>query len=135
MPAACHFFCCVQLAADTTLVFAIRGDGEPVPGAADRDGVALRRARLRKEATYPELTHAGARARLVVVGMEVGGRWSKEARTFVQVLAKARVRSDPPVLQRSLGASVEVAVVLHLVVRGSQGVRSFLVGIWRRAWC
>ena len=86
----------VQLAVDTILVSAVRGDGEPVPGAADRDGVALRRARRRKEATYPELTQAGARARLVVLGMEVGGRWSKEARTFVQMLAKARVRSDPP---------------------------------------
>ena len=51
----------VQLAVDTTLVSAVRGDG----GAADRDGVALRRARKRKEATYPELIRAGARARLV----------------------------------------------------------------------
>ena len=45
---------------------------KPVPGAADRDGVALRRARRRKEATYPELIRAGARARLVVLGMDVG---------------------------------------------------------------
>ena len=90
----------VQLAVDRTLVSAVRGDGEPVPGAADRDGVALRRARRCKEITYPELIRAGARARLVVLGLEVGGRWFKEARTFVQMLAKARVRSDPPVLQR-----------------------------------
>ena len=79
----------VQLAVDTTLVSAVRGDGEPVLGAADRDGVR------RKEATYQE-------ARLVVLGLEVGSRWSREARTFVQLLAKARVRSDPPVLQRRL---------------------------------
>ena len=70
------------------LTTACHGDGEPVPGAADRDGVALRRA------TCPELTRAGARARLVVLGM-VGGRGSL-ARTFVQMVAKARVRSDPP---------------------------------------
>ena len=31
----------VQLAVDTTLVSAVRGDGEPVPGAADRDGLAF----------------------------------------------------------------------------------------------
>ena len=48
---------------DTTLVSVVRGDGEPVPGAADRDGVALRRAHRRKEATYPELIRAGARVR------------------------------------------------------------------------
>ena len=66
----------VQLAVDPTLVSAARGDGEPVLGAADRDGVALRRARRRKDATYPELIRAGARARLVVLGMEVGGCWT-----------------------------------------------------------
>ena len=92
----------VQLAVDTTLVSAVRGDGEPVLGAAERDGVALRRARRRKEATYPELTRTGTRARLVVLGMEVGGCWSKEARTFVQMLAKARVRSNPSLLQRRM---------------------------------
>ena len=54
--------------------------------AADRDGVALRRARRRKEQTFP-----------VVLGLEVGGRWSKEARVFVQLLARARARSEPPV--------------------------------------
>ena len=68
----------VQLAVDTTLVSAARGDGEPVPGAADRDGVALRRSRRRKDATYPELIRAGAKARLEVLGMEVGGRRSNE---------------------------------------------------------
>ena len=116
----------VQLAVDTTLISAGWGDGEPVPGAADRDCVALRRARRRKEATYPELIRAGARARLVVLGMEVGGRWSKEARTFVQMLAKARVSQIPPCCSVAWSKRG---------VRGSQGVRSFLVGIPRRAWC
>ena len=113
----------VQLAVDTTLISAGWGDGEPVPGAADRDCVALRRARRRKEATYPELIRAGARARLVVLGMEVGGRWSKEARTFVQMLAKARVSQIPPCCSVAWSKRG---------VRGSQGVRSFLVGIPRR---
>ena len=40
----------------------------PSLGPADRDGVALRRARKRKEATYPELIRAGARALLVDLG-------------------------------------------------------------------
>ena len=54
----------MQLAIDTTLVSAVQGDGEPTRGAADRDSVALRRARRRKEQTYPELVQPGARARL-----------------------------------------------------------------------
>ena len=90
----------VQLAIDTTLVFAVQSDGEPTRGVADKDGVALMRARRHKEQTYPELVQPGARGRLVALGLEVGGRWSKEARVFVQLLARARARSEPPVIQR-----------------------------------
>ena len=42
----------VQLAIDTTLVSAVKGDGSPQRGAADRDGVALANARRRKMRTY-----------------------------------------------------------------------------------
>ena len=69
----------VQLAVDTTLVSALRGDGNPSRGAATRDGVALSEARRDKERTYPELVGLGARARLVVLPLEVGGRWSPVA--------------------------------------------------------
>ena len=124
----------VQLAVDTTLVFAVRGDGESVPGAADRDGVALRRARRRKEATFPELIRAGESS--------FGGPGTGSGRPLVQRGSDVRpdagestreIRSS--CVTASLGASVEVAVVLHLFVRGSQGVCSFLVGIPRWAWC
>ena len=63
----------VQLAVDTTLVSAIQGDGQPQRGAADNDGVALKRARRRKETTHPEFVQPGSRARLVVLALEVGG--------------------------------------------------------------
>ena len=83
---------------DTTLVSAVQGDGEPTRGAADRDGVALGRvADARSKRVQP-----GARARSVVIGFEVGGRWSKEAMVFVQLLARARARSEPPVIQRRM---------------------------------
>ena len=65
----------VQLAIDTTLVGALRGDGTARRGAAATDGVALAAARRRQERTYPELVGPGARSRLVVLGVEVGGRW------------------------------------------------------------
>ena len=72
------FLVSVQLAVDTT-----NGQcstchlDEARRGAARQDGVALAAARRRKERTYPELVARGARARLVVLGVEVGGRWSR----------------------------------------------------------
>ena len=93
----------VQLAVDTTLVSALKGDGEPSRGAADRDGVALAEARRTKERTCSELVGPGSRARLVVLALEVGGRWSEEAKIFVRLLARARARNRD--------SSVEVAVV------------------------
>ena len=69
-------------------------------GAADRDGVAFAAARRTKERTYPELVGPGSRARLVVLALEVGGRWSEEAKLFVRLLARARARSEPRLTQR-----------------------------------
>ena len=54
--------------------------------------MALKQACRRKETPYPELVQPGSRARLVVLALEVGGRWSQEARTFVQLLAEARTQ-------------------------------------------
>ena len=80
----------VQLAIDTTLVGALRGDGSARRGAADADGVALVVAQRRKERRYPELVGSGARSRLVVLGVEVGGRWSAETSGFVGALASSQ---------------------------------------------
>ena len=79
-----------QLAVDTTLVSPLRGDGSPHRGAAERDGVALVAARRRKERTYPDLMAPRSRARLVLLAVEVGGRWSLEALTFIRLLAKGK---------------------------------------------
>lgn len=89
-----------QLAIDTTLVSALKRDGRPRPGAADIDGAACTAARRRKEATYPELSGRGGRTRLVVVALEVGGRWSREAWSFVVHLARARSRAEPEALRK-----------------------------------
>ena len=56
-----------QLAIDTTMVSALRRDGRPGPLSARLDGAALARARRRKEITYPELSGANARTRLMVL--------------------------------------------------------------------
>ena len=74
----------VQFAVDTTLVSAVQGDGVPRRGAANRDGVALASARRRK-AKEPTLN------------------WWKNGRsTFVKLLAKAKVRSKPVLVQRRM---------------------------------
>ena len=89
-----------QLAVDTTLVSVLKGDGTVLGRGSQLDGVALRAARRRKERTYPELVRPGQRAKLVVLAGEVAGRWSEETASFLRHLARARARSEPPVLQK-----------------------------------
>ena len=76
-----------QLAVDTTLVSTLHGKGRPRMGAADRDGVALLAATKRKERRYPEFLGARCRARLIVLAVEVGGRFSRETSDFISELA------------------------------------------------
>ena len=93
-----------QLAVDATLVSPIRRNGTPQPHAATEDGAWLVQARRRKERKYHELL-AARRCRLVVLGMEVGGRWREEAQRFVLQLAKARARTVPALLRPSARAA------------------------------
>ena len=54
--------------------------------------------RRAKERAYPELLRGG-RCKLVVVALEVGGRWSTEAASFIRQLAQTRCRAAPAALQ------------------------------------
>ena len=83
-----------QLAVDATLVSALTRDGEPQPHTDTTDGAWLQEARRRKERAYPELLQS-RRCKLVVLGMEVGGRWSAESVDFVRALAQAKARKAP----------------------------------------
>ena len=73
----------VQFAVVATFVSLLHCDGTGRPSSARVDGAALAVARSRKERTYPELVGRQARAWLVVLAGEVGGRWSVETSTFV----------------------------------------------------
>eukprot|EP00435_Cladocopium_sp_Y103_P072131 s469_g39.t1 len=66
---------------------------------------ALHAARRNKEKTYPELVTSW-RCRLIVLGIEVGGRWSQEAATFIRLLAKSKPRQAPAILQRSVATAL-----------------------------
>jgi hypothetical protein len=93
-----------QLAVDTTLVCPVRRDGTPQPGAATTDGRQLQTARARKEQKYRELLES-RRCRLVVLALEVGGRWSEEAVRFVRLLAKAKARTIPQLVRSAARAA------------------------------
>ena len=43
----------------------------------------------------------GDRCRVVVVGVEIGGRWSNEAMQFITELATSKAREAPPVMRFS----------------------------------
>ena len=65
----------------------------------------MRQARRAKERTYPELFRPDSRCRLVVLALEVGGRFSPETVDFVQRLARARAKSVPPRVRGAVSAA------------------------------
>ena len=79
-----------QLAVDTTLVSPLDASGAARRHQRQYRGAALRLARRAQERTYPELLRS-QRCRLVVLALEVGGRWSSEAAQFVRLLARRAV--------------------------------------------
>ena len=85
-----------QLAVDATVVSVLKHDGTPHPHCADVDGAAMQAARRRKETISLEFGGQFGRARLVVLGCEVAGRWSDKCLSFLRQLARAKVRSEPP---------------------------------------
>ena len=100
----------VQLAVDTTLVAPLTSTGQPGRRGGRYAGAALHEARQAKERVYPELQGMG-RCRLVVFGIEAGGRWSTEAAQFLRSLARTKARTVP--------AQLRHATVTALIARWS----------------
>ena len=78
---------------------ALRADGSCRRRAAQYDGLAAEVARLKKVRTYPELVGPHRRAHLVVLALEVGGRWSRETQAFVTELARAKARGETQLMR------------------------------------
>ena len=93
-------FAGAQLAIDVTLRTSCTARGAPKSRADVSNGVVCDAARYDKERKYPELLEA-RRCKLVVLALEVGGRFSKETMTFLEELAWARGRSAPIALRFS----------------------------------
>ena len=79
----------VQLAVDITIPCAHTAQSRACPNAATTNGAVLQAASAEKATKYAELLH-GDRCRLVVVGVEMGGRWSNEAMQFIAELAACK---------------------------------------------
>ena len=96
-----------QLALDATIVSPLTRRGEAHPRADVQPSCAVAAAARRKRTqtyTYPELDRA-RRCRLVVVGVEVGGRFGTEAVQFLRLLAGHRAASVPAHLRSAAVAS------------------------------
>ena len=89
----------------TTLVSPLTSSGQPRRRAGQYTGAALQDARRSKERTYPELLRS-RRCRLVVFALEIGGRWSPEATSFLRMLAHTKARAAPNILRRAVEASL-----------------------------
>ena len=89
----------------TTLVSPLTREGVPRRRRGTVGGTALWDARRRKEHTYPELQRT-RRCKLVVLGLEVEGRWSEETTSFIKLLAQHKARQAPSLLQRSITIAV-----------------------------
>ena len=90
----------VHLAVDITIRCVDTAESRACPNAATTNGAVLQAARAQKATKYAELLH-GDRCRLVVVGVETGGRWSDEAMQFIAELAACKARETPPVMRFS----------------------------------
>ena len=95
-----------QVAVDVTLVSPIQRDGCPRPGADTEPGLALTQAEERKRRTYPEFGRQG-RCRLVVLALEVGGRWSSATQTFLRALARGRALASPSSSRAALAHALQ----------------------------
>ena len=91
----------VALCGDATLVAPLNRRGQPTHGSATRDGAALEAAERCKHRAYPELRRGGPQ-RLLVLGAETGGRWSRDCFSLMRILLTARSRRTPSLVRRAM---------------------------------
>ena len=101
----------------------LRSDGTAIPRAAHTAGVALEAARRWKGGRHPELVGPRARSRLVVFGVEVGGRWSVPK--FHQPTRQGTCSTNLPPSSRT---GLAHPMGFHGVLCGGTGSRFFTVG-------
>ena len=85
-------------------------------------------ARRKRETTYPELL-AARQCRLVVFGVEVGGRWNGEARELLRALARAKARERPQWLRASAAQAFHQRWSGIIAVAAQRALAATLAGL------
>ena len=119
----------VPLCCDATLVSPLTGCGGPRDRSDEEPGAALCAARRKKHRTYPELLD-GLHAKLLVLGCEVGGRWSQEAVTLLSLLAAVKAREAPPLLRGQLRGALMARWSAIVAVATLDAFAATLTGAW-----
>ena len=100
-------------------------------GAATTDAAALSQAMACKERTKSELAVRGFRAHLVVLGVEIGGRWLLETQDFLSGRVQLRKRGACQPVSQSRATAVwrrgwtwDLHVTTHVATKRAPGARA-----------
>ena len=110
-------------AIDTMLVSPLTGAAQPRRRSGQYAGATLHTSRQNKERTYPELAGSN-RCRLVVLAMEVGGRWSPEAAIFPPAARPNESPGNPRTFAAHRGGFFHRTMVSHPYTRRYASIRS-----------
>ena len=124
----------IPLCCDATLVSPLKADGQPAHRSDAVPGSALVEAERRKRRTYWELA-SGRHARLLVLGNEIGGRWSEDALAILPLLAEARARSAPRLLHGQIRGALVARWSAMIAVTVQDAVAAGLSGEGCRGLC
>ena len=117
-----------QVAVDTTLAAPLTSAGAPRRIRGRTAGAALQVARRAKERAYPELADS-RRCHLTVLGIEVGGRWSSEASTFVRQFARCRARAMPAPSRAACTSALALRWSSVLSIAAARAFAASLLGL------
>ena len=88
------------LCCDATMRSPLKANGAPQPGTAKYDGATFRVAEREKKVKYQDVD-ACSLTELLVLAVEVGGRWNNTAGDLVRRLAEHKAANENPVLRRA----------------------------------
>ena len=113
-------------AIDTMLVSPLTGAAQPRRRSGQYAGATLHTSRQNKERTYPELAGSN-RCRLVVLAMEVGGRWSPEAAIFPPAARPNESPGNPRTFAAHLGGFTHRTMVSYFTHAAMQAFAASLL--------
>ena len=101
---ACHFWGGASWLSTQHWFLLSHGKGSPDGGTGGMRGRLCRMPAATRSEFTPELVASG-RCRLVVLALEIGGRWSQETCTFLRLFAH-RAKQAPQILQQAVSTAL-----------------------------